>query len=29
LFINTLNDPTLMSRECRRLGQWIDSLTPS
>jgi TetR/AcrR family transcriptional regulator, transcriptional repressor for nem operon len=26
LLSNTLNDPTLMTRESRRLGQWIDSL---
>ena len=29
LLSNTLNDPTLMTRESRRLDRWIDSLTPS
>ncbi len=28
LLSNTLSDPTLMARESRRLGRWIDSLTP-
>jgi AcrR family transcriptional regulator len=28
LLSNTLSDPTLMTRESRRLSQWIDSLTP-
>ena len=28
LLSNTLSDPTLMSRESRRLGRWIDSLSP-
>jgi AcrR family transcriptional regulator len=28
LLSNTLGDPTLMSRESRRLARWIDSLTP-
>jgi len=28
LLSNTLGDPTLMVRESRRLGRWIDSLTP-
>jgi TetR/AcrR family transcriptional regulator, transcriptional repressor for nem operon len=28
LLSNTLSDPTVMTRESRRLGQWIDSLTP-
>jgi AcrR family transcriptional regulator len=28
LLSNTLGDPTVMTRESRRLGQWIDSLTP-
>ncbi len=28
LLSNTLSDPTLMTRESRRLGQWIDSLSP-
>ncbi len=28
LLSNTLGDPTLMIRESRRLGRWIDSLTP-
>jgi AcrR family transcriptional regulator len=28
LLSNTLNDPTLMTRESRRLARWIDSLTP-
>jgi AcrR family transcriptional regulator len=28
LLSNTLGDPTLMTRESRRLGQWIDSLSP-
>jgi AcrR family transcriptional regulator len=26
LLTNTLNDPTLMTRESRRLGRWIDTL---
>jgi TetR/AcrR family transcriptional regulator, transcriptional repressor for nem operon len=28
LLSNTLGDPTLMLRESRRLGRWIDSLAP-
>jgi AcrR family transcriptional regulator len=28
LLSSTLSDPTLMTRESRRLGQWIDSLSP-